>query len=145
MPAKGQDIRMQRSQAIARVVGPVFAAIGTGMLASGPVYRDMAQQFVSGYPFIYFSGVLLLVAGLTILNAHHAWTPDWRSAITALGWIFTGIGSFRVIAPNFVSFVGGALMTSNGFFTACGIVFLAIGGFFTFKGYVGTVASEMKS
>ena len=136
---------MQSSQAIARVVGPVFAAIGTGMLASGPVYRDMAQQFVSGYPFIYFSGVLLLVAGLTILNAHHAWTPDWRSSITLLGWVFTGIGAFRVIAPNFVSFLGGALMTGNGFFTACGIVFLAIGGFFTFKGYLSIAVSEMKS
>ncbi len=144
MPAKGQD-NMQTSQAIARVVGPVFCAIGTGMLASGPVYRDMAQQFVAGYPFIYFSGVLLLVAGLTILNAHHAWTPDWRSSITALGWVFTGIGSFRVIAPNFVSFVGGALITSSGFFTAAGIVFLALGAFFTFKGYVSTAASEMKS
>src|SRR5271169_3936420 len=105
---------MQTSQAIARVVGPVFCAIGTGMLASGPVYRDMAQQFVSGYPFIYFSGVLLLVAGLTVLNVHHAWTPDWRSSITALGWVFTGIGSFRIIAPNFVSFIGGALITSGG-------------------------------
>ena len=136
---------MQRLQAIARVVGPVFAAIGTGMLASGPVYRDMAQQFVSGYPFIYFSGVLLLVAGLAILNAHNAWTPDWRSSITLLGWVFTSIGSFRVIAPNFVSFLGGALMTSNDFFLACGIVFLTIGAFFTFKGYVSTAASEMKS
>ena len=73
---------MQKSQAIARVVGPVFAAVGTGMLASGPAYRDLAQQFVAGYPFIYFSGVLLLVAGLAILNAHHDWTPDWRSSIT---------------------------------------------------------------
>ncbi len=136
---------MQSSQAIARVVGPVFCAIGIGMLASGPVYRDMAQQFVSGYHFIYFSGVLLLVAGLTILNVHHTWTPDWHSSITALGWVFTGIGSFRVIAPNFVSFIGGALITGSGFFTACGIVFLAIGAFFTFKGYVSTTASEMKS
>ncbi len=135
---------MQRSQAIARLVGPVFSAIGIGMLASGSAYREMAGQFVSGYPFIYFSGVLLLLAGLTILNAHHAWTRDWRSAITLLGWIFTGIGAFRIIAPNFVSFVGGALMTSNGFFTGAGIVFLAIGAFFTFKGYVSIAASEMK-
>ncbi len=136
---------MQKSQAIARVAGPAFAAVGTGMLASGPAYRELAQQFVAGYPFIYFSGVLLLVAGLAILNAHNEWTPDWRSSITALGWVFAGVGSFRVIAPNFVSFVGGALMTSSRFFTVCGIVFLAIGAFFTFKGYVSTAASEMKS
>ena len=144
MPAKGQDA-MQKSHAIARLVGPVFCAIGIGMLASGGTYRELAQQFVTGYPFIYFSGVLLLVAGLTILNAHSAWTPDWRSSITALGWLFAGVGAFRVIAPNFVVFVGGALITSNGFFFAAGIVFLAAGAFFTFKGYVSATASEMKS
>jgi hypothetical protein len=136
---------MQASQAIARVVGPVFCAVGIGMLASGPVYREIAQQFVAGYPFIYFSGVLLLVAGLTILNAHHVWIGDWRSSITVLGWAFAGIGTFRVIAPNFVPFVGGALLTSHGFFPVAGIVFLAIGAFFTFKGYVSAAASEMKS
>jgi hypothetical protein len=134
---------MQKAYAIARLAGPVFSVIGIGMLASGAAYREMARQFVAGYPFIYFSGVLLLLAGLTILNAHHAWTRDWRSGVTLLGWVFTGVGAFRLIAPNFVAFVGGALMTSNGFFTAAGIVFLAIGSFFTFKGYVSIAASEM--
>jgi hypothetical protein len=121
---------------IARLIGPVFAAIGIGMLANGAVYHEMAVEFLGAYPFIYFSGILAAVAGLAMLNAHHAWTRDWRSLITALGWLFTGVGMFRILAPQFVTFIGGAVMMHHGFFVGAGIVLLALGGFITFKGYV---------
>ena len=126
---------MQPAMTIARLIGPVFCAIGIGMLANGAVYRQMAAQFIGGYPLIYFSGVLLLIAGLAILNTHHAWTRDWRSTITALGWVFTCVGTFRIIAPQFVNFVAGAILAHSGFLTGAGIVLLALGGFITFKGY----------
>jgi hypothetical protein len=136
MPAKGQDASMQKSLTIARLVGPVLAAIGIGMLANQATYREMAAQFLGGLPFIYFSGVLALVAGLYILNVHNAWTADWRSAVTAIGWVLTCVGAFRIIAPQFANFVATAITANGAFFTAVGIVLLALGGFITFKGYV---------
>jgi hypothetical protein len=136
MPAKGQDAPMQKSLTIARLVGPVLAAIGIGMLANQATYREMATQFLGGLPFIYFSGVLALVAGLYILNVHHAWTPDWRSTVTAIGWVLTCVGAFRIIAPQFANFIASAIIANAGFFTGLGIVLIALGGFITFKGYV---------
>ncbi len=127
---------MDRSHAIARLAGPVFAIIGIGMLANGATYQQMAAQFLSAYPFIYFSGVLALVTGLAILNVHHAWTSDWRSAITLIGWLLTCIGTFRIVAPQFTVFVAGSFLTQQAFFWGAGIVFLAFGSFITFKGYV---------
>ena len=127
---------MRTSLLIARLLGPVLSVIGIGMLTNGAVYRQMAAQFIHGYPFIYFSGVLLLLAGLTILNAHHDWTADWRSTITAIGWILTGVGMFRIIAPQFPAFVAGSIIVHGEFFIGAGIVLLALGGFITFKGYV---------
>ena len=132
---------MQNSTFVARLMGPVLSVIGIGMLSNAVVYRQMAGQFIHGYPFIYFSGILLLVAGLAILNAHHAWTPDWRSVITAIGWIITGVGTFRILAPPLGGcarprFVPGSVIAYSGFFTGAGIVLLALGGFITFKGYV---------
>jgi len=121
---------------LARLIGPVLSVVGVGMLANAAVYRQMAGQFLAAYPFIYFSGVLLLVAGLAILNSHHTWTRDWRSVITAVGWIITGVGTFRLIAPQFVNFVAGSIIVYDGFFIGAGIVLLALGGFITFKGYV---------
>jgi hypothetical protein len=136
MPAKGQDTPMQKSLTIARLVGPVLAAIGVGMLSNQATYREMAAQFLGGLPFIYFSGILGLVAGLYILNVHNAWTPDWRSTVTMIGWVLTCVGAFRIIAPQFANFIASAVIANAGFFTGLGIVLIALGGFITFKGYV---------
>ena len=126
---------MQTSQSIARLMGPVLSVIGIGMLTNQATYREMAGQFLAGYPLIYFSGILALLAGLAILNAHHVWTRDWRSLITLLGWVLAMAGSFRIIAPQFVNFVGTSVLAHEGFFVGAGIVLLALGGFLTFKGY----------
>jgi hypothetical protein len=96
----------------------------------------MAAQFLAGLPFIYFSGVLMVVAGLAILNVHNVWTPDWRSAVTVIGWVLTGVGAFRIIAPQFANFLASGIIASAGFFTGLGIVLVGLGGFITFKGYV---------
>jgi len=135
MPAKGQDTSMQPALTIGRLIGPVFCAIGIGMLANQSTYQQMAGQFLAGYPFIYFSGILALIAGLAILNAHHAWTRDWRSVITALGWVLSLVGVYRIVAPQFVTFVGTAVLAHSGFFLGTGIVLLTLGGFLTIKGY----------
>jgi hypothetical protein len=121
---------------LARLIGPPLSVVGVGMLSNGAVYHVMAGQFIGAYPFIYFSGLLALVSGLAILNSHPVWTPDWRSVITALGWIMTGVGTFRIIAPQFTAFVAGAIVAHQNFFLGAGIVLLALGGFITFKGYV---------
>jgi hypothetical protein len=126
---------MHPSHTIARLAGPVFCVVGLGLLANQGVYREMAGQFLSGYPFIYFSGILALVAGLAILNAHHAWTRDWRSIITILGWLMTFGGTFRVFAPQFVHYIGISFLAHTYFLTGAGIFVLALGGFITFKGY----------
>jgi uncharacterized membrane protein len=127
---------MQSSMNIARLVGPVLAAVGVGMLSNQPTYREMAAQFLSTLPLIYFSGVLMLVAGLAILNSHPDWTPDWRSAVTAIGWVLTCVGTFRIIAPQFANFIATSIIGNAGFFTGLGIFLVVVGGFVTFRGYV---------
>jgi hypothetical protein len=134
MPAKGQDT-MDKSLIIARLIGPVLAAIGIGMLVNHSTYHEIAAQFVGGLPFIYFSGILASVAGLYILNVHKEWTSDWRSVVTALGWLLTCVGMFRLIAPQFSSFVASAIVANARFFIGAGIVLLGLGGFITFKSY----------
>ena len=126
---------MEKSATIARLMGPVLCAIGVGMLANQAAYREMAAQFLTGLPFVYFSGILALVAGLYILNVHNFWTPDWRSAVTAIGWVLTCVGAFRIIAPQFATFIATSIITNAGFFTGLGVFLLAFGGYITFRGY----------
>jgi hypothetical protein len=144
MPAKGQD--MQKSQQIARLIGPVLCTIGIAMLANPEAYRHIAEQFLATSAFIYVSGVLLLTAGLAILNAHPQWTPDWRSLLTLAGWMATVAGVWRILAPQYVPFVGAAIIAHPNFFVGAGIVLLGLGGFITFKGYVSTAgAAELET
>ena len=42
---------------------------------------------------------------------------------------------YRILAPPFVTYVGGTILTHGGFFTGAGIMLLALGGFITFRGY----------
>jgi hypothetical protein len=136
MPAKGQESSsMETSYVIARLAGPVLAVIGIGMLSNQAVYREMAGQFLGGYPFIYFSGILALTGGLAILNKHNEWTRDWRSLVTLLGWAMSAVGAYRIIAPQFVNFLWMGPVTHGAFFLGAGIILLTLGAFLTFKGY----------
>ena len=135
MPAKGQD--MDKSYLIARLIGPVLCTIGVGMLVNPDTYHQIAEQFLETSAFIYITGVLLLTAGLAILNAHPLWTRDWRSLITFAGWLATVAGVWRIFAPRYIPFVGNIVIAHPYFFIGMGIVLVVLGGFITFKGYGG--------
>jgi uncharacterized membrane protein len=139
MPAKGQDA-VQTSLIIARLVGPLFATIGVGMLTNTETYRQIAQQYLTNPAIIYFSGIVVLLIGLAILNFHSAWTRDWRSAVTFIGWLMTVVGVWRIIAPQFIPFVAGAVIANKHFFVAFGVMLVTLGGFVTYKGYMPSEA-----
>ncbi|HWV55351.1 hypothetical protein [Pseudorhodoplanes sp.] len=126
---------MHSSFHIARLMGPVMTVIGLGLVTNPGAYREITQQIVSYSLFVYFSGILAMVTGLAILNTHNVWTRDWRVIITVIGLILTCIGVFRVIAPPYVAYLGGAVFAYAYFHVVCGVLFLAVGGFITFKGY----------
>jgi hypothetical protein len=133
---------MQTSLAIARLIGPLFLTIGTGMLANTDTYRAIGAQFLTSYAIIYLSGIMVLTGGLAILNVHPGWTRDWRSLITAIGWVLTVAGVWRLIAPQFVPFVGGAILANPNFFIGAGIVLIALGAFISFRGYMPETHTE---
>lgn len=127
------DTSTETARLIARLTGPILAAIGTGLLINNAAYRETALAFLSSPPMIYFSGLLAMTAGIAILNVHRHWSRDWRSAVTALGWMLALIGAFRIIAPQFVVYIGAVGHPS--ILVGFGVVFLALGSFFTLQGY----------
>ena len=63
---------------LAKLIGPVFMAVGASMLLNAPMYGTLGQQFLASYAFIYLSGLIALPLGIAILLAHNVWAPDWR-------------------------------------------------------------------
>jgi uncharacterized membrane-anchored protein YitT (DUF2179 family) len=53
MPAKGQDnFSMQTSVFLAKLIGPLFLAVGVGLIASAAAYRKLAEKFLACHALI---------------------------------------------------------------------------------------------
>jgi hypothetical protein len=134
------EINMERSVLIAKLIGPVFLAIGLGLLINQNTYWDMTDEVIrhptpTGHLLIYLSGLLSMLAGLAVVNAHSLWTRDWRVIITILGWLMLIGGIVRIVLPDLGLKVGSALYASPISLVIVAIISLAIGGFVSFKGY----------
>jgi hypothetical protein len=131
-----EEKAMQASVYLARLIGPPFVVIGLGMLANGEVYHAMGEEFLRSHALIYLSGILALVAGLAIVNAHNVWALDWRVIITVFGWLAVIGGVLRIAVPQLVQAVGTAMFSGTLVTVIAAIVVLALGGVLSFKGYM---------
>ncbi len=126
---------MSTSTYIARLIGPLFLIMGLGMVVEGDTVRALSQEFLSNLSLIYLAGMLALVAGLAIVNAHNLWVADWRVLITLLGWLSIAGGIFRLLFPGKVQALGTGLVASPAAMIMGGIIVLTIGAILSFVGY----------
>jgi hypothetical protein len=136
MPAKGQDIVfMPNSVFLAKLIGPLFLAVGAGMLVNAGVYRTLAEEFLRSTALVYLSGLLLMTAGVALVLAHNVWAADWRILITLLGWLAAIAGAARIVVPQGSKRVGHRLMAPAMAVTVAGVIWLVIGALLCFFGY----------
>lgn len=124
------------SRYLARLIGPVFLAIGVGMLINAPIYRLLGEQFLQSAALIYLSGLLALPVGIAVLLAHNVWAPDWRAIITVFGWLAVIGGTARIVLPQFVQQIGGAIFHLSMLPFIGGIVVLVLGATLSYFGYL---------
>lgn len=127
---------MQRSIYLAKLVGPVLLTIGIALVFNAQTYRYMAEQFLVSYALIYLAGVIALVAGLALVNAHNLWTRDWRVVITILGWLSLIGGIVRILVPQEGAIVGTAIVAHNLWPVGPGIVMILLGAWLSYEGYL---------
>lgn len=126
---------MQTSELIARLLGPVVAVISIPMLVSPQSIGALASEFLKDRVQIFITGVLVMVGGLAIVNAHNTWVADWPVVITLFGWAMVIGGAVRVAAPKVVETVGGAMMERPVMTRAAGVAWLVIGVALIWQGY----------
>lgn len=126
---------MQTSKFLARLIGPLFLAMGLSLLVNGDALRVLVEQFLQSYALIYLAGLLALVAGLAIVNTHNIWTNDWRVVITIFGWLALIGGAFRMIFPQATAAAGMAIFSLGALPLVAGIGMLILGAWLTFMGY----------
>jgi hypothetical protein len=120
---------------IARLIGPLFAALGLGMLLNSTFYAVAVGEGAHSPVLIAIAGMATLVAGVAILNAHRAWTADWRVLVTIIGWIFVIAGLIRLILPTLAETLAPAVYSGPAALMVAGVVVLIVGGILSFEGY----------
>jgi len=120
---------------IARIIGPLFAVLGIGMLLNQKLYSDMIGQAVLVPVMIYLYGMLSFTAGVAMLNGYRAWTADWRVIITILGWLMVIAGIIRIVLPAVTAAIALSLYSGSAGMAIAGVIVLALGAFLSFEGY----------
>jgi hypothetical protein len=123
------------SELIAGLAGPVLAAVAIAILVNRRTITGLLGDAGNGPGFIFFAGLLTLLAGLAIVRAHNIWAPDWRVLVTILGWVLVITGIIRIIWPDRVVAKRDLFLRNENVITAWALVALALGAFLTAKGY----------
>ena len=130
--------KMDTSRYIARLMGPVMLVIGIGMAAGmfveGESYSSLMKEFIGSRALIFITGVLALLAGLIVVNAHNLWVPDWRVLITALGWLAIFRGVMNLVFPALVQTMGDHLMASYAGVVAGAAFMIVLGAILSIMG-----------
>ncbi len=126
---------MPTSVFLAKLIGPVFLAVGIGLMVNAAVYRKLAEEFLRSHALIYLSGLLTMTAGLAVVLAHNVWAADWRIIITLLGWLAAIGGALRIVVPQQSERMGRWFMARPARLTVAAAMWLAIGALLCFFGY----------
>jgi hypothetical protein len=126
---------MQHSKMIARLIGPIFIAIGLSQLVNADVLRTLVDQFLQSYALIFLAGLMTMLAGLAIVNFHNLWVSDWRVVITVFGWLALIGGFIRIVFPQQTATIGMTIFGVANITIYSGLFTLAIGTWLSVMGY----------
>ena len=125
---------MDVSILLARLMGPLFLAVGAGLLINQDHYRKMLQRFLTDTALYYFYGALALTGGVAILLFHNLWVADWRVLLTIMGWLSVIKGLARLLVPQAGLRLAGSL-ESPAFLRGGGILAAGLGVWLCVMGY----------
>lgn len=127
---------MDTSILIAKFAGPVMLAASVSLLVNRDLVADVMDDVLESPALLYFAGVLALIAGLAIVNAHNIWTADWRVLITIIGWMAIIGGVMRMVFPKLVMEMGTQIVASRALVVVVAILNLLFGAFLTYMAYL---------
>ena len=126
---------MQTSVFLAKLIGPIFLAVGIGLLVNADTYRKLANEFISSTALVYVSGILLMTAGMALALTHNVWVAGWPVLITILGWLAAIGGAARIVIPQGSQRIGRQMLARPMALKVAGAIWLAIGAALCFFGY----------
>lgn len=126
---------MTHSEFIAGLIGPALIAIAVAILSNRSALEAMIGQIADNFAVVFLAGLLLLVSGIAIVRVHPLWGEGWTSLVTAYGWMSILGGLTRMIIPDQSAALARKFIENSAAVTGSALAMLALGLFFTIKGY----------
>jgi len=121
---------MEKSKSIAGIVGPTLILMVLSELKVWNATLYDAQIV----PLVYLSGVLMFIAGLSIVRKHNIWAWGWQTLITIIGWLGLLFGILRMFLPQMYI----AKFKNDNSAFAVELILILIGLILTVKAYLPT-------
>ena len=87
---------MEKSKSIAGIVGPTLIVM---VLSELKIWNPTLYE-TQIVPLVYLSGVLLFIAGMSIVRRHNIWVLGWQTSLTIIGWFAILLGLLRMFFPH---------------------------------------------
>ena len=124
---------MEKSKSIAGIVGPTLILM---VLSELKVWNATLYD-TQIVPLVYLSGVLIFIAGLSIVRKHNIWVRGWKTLLTIIGWLGLLLGILRMFFPQMYT----AKFKNDNFAFVVELMLILIGGILTVKAYMPTKES----
>lgn len=82
------------SRELAKLIGPTLSVMSVSEMVNMHIWATNIPAVT------YLNGILLFVAGLSIVRVHNIWIFNWRVTITLIGWVIIAGGLFRIFFPT---------------------------------------------
>lgn len=92
---------MDISVFLARFWGSLFLILGASSIGAKLLGRII--QYTEDKTITVSTGYITFLLGLATVVAHNLWVPDWRVAVTILGWITLIKGLEKIAFPGRVN------------------------------------------
>lgn len=119
---------------IAQILGPIYLVISLAIWMNGAHYKKVFEGFLKNEAVMYLGGLIGLVVGILIVQAHNVWVWNWTVVVTLIGWVAIAKGVHLIVFPEKVEMWKKFMLKGNGVMIAKWST-LVLGGFLTWMGY----------
>ncbi len=120
---------------ISKFLGPIVLVLSVPMVLAPERLLETTRRALADRPLILITGILAMVAGISIVNTHNVWVLGWPLIVTLFGWALVISGAARIVAPRAVDNIGGAMLGRPIVTRIAGVVWGSLGAFLTYQGY----------
>lgn len=130
------EVPMTSSVYLALLFGSYVLVVSVSMIWNRRRFVNMMKDFIENSPLVFLTGVLVLMGGVSVICFHNIWTPDWRGALTFIGWVAAIEGALMILVPEPLSRFAKTILSKPSILFVLGITYLAIGVFFIFSAVI---------